>query len=247
MTQTTAAIKVNAFGDVIISGEPQSVSIALQGYDCEKECIILKLTRPENTPSFSPVAEKNGWHLYANAVALARCPRPVKNELSVTQVIVQLVDEEGKSSILMIHNRKSPHGFACPGGMRDPEDEDQMACGAREVYEETGLAVEKASLKPVGEYACYCNAYDEKWRVVNFIYACRIEMTRKAIEGLLDSFVVNDEIDQLVAVPVDNLIREDVTVLTRMHHHVFAIKRVLGMNRDEKAKFDYLENYRIYE
>eukprot|EP01121_Diplochlamys_sp_Union-15-3_P011850 TRINITY_DN3474_c0_g1_i1.p1 TRINITY_DN3474_c0_g1~~TRINITY_DN3474_c0_g1_i1.p1 ORF type:complete len:248 (-),score=39.19 TRINITY_DN3474_c0_g1_i1:17-760(-) len=239
-----ATVKVNRFQDVIITGHPSDVKQILTEYKMDKDSLIIKSHLKEEYESFHYLCEKNGYHLHANDIAFKKCPIPIDGEINGGLVIPVLKDEYEKKYFLLVNRTYSAFGYSFPAGLRDVADDDYKECAVREAKEETGVTCNKLDLVEYGQYTCTYTAYEEKWENTTFMYWTEISMKRKEIESLVQRFTPNNEISKIVAIDGDEIKQMDHPKI--MEHHLFAIKRIMGLNKDEKPHFPYLLKYEIY-
>lgn len=98
----------------------------------------------------------------------------IETPLLAVDIIIEL-EQYSPPSIVFIERRKSPHGWAFPGGFVDP-GETLMHAACREALEETGLVIEPKTL-----LSLYSNPKrDARGHVISAVYIATANQTPKA-------------------------------------------------------------------
>lgn len=133
-------------------------------------------------------------------------PRPVTPALAVDGLV-----RDAQGRVLLIRRKNPPEGWALPGGFVDVGEDPTAAC-AREVREETGVAVAVESLG--GVYGRPDR--DPRGHTVSIVYRCRVIggspegaddaaearfFTPEEVASLRLAFDHREVLDELVGIP----------------------------------------------
>ena len=146
---------------------------------------------------------KDFEEILARLRSAPRPESPAAPDAKRAAVAIGLVANEGRTELLMIQRAVregdpwSGHmGF--PGGRRDSNDSDDLACALRETHEEIG-----ADYAANGELVCQLSDVNTGWRadrpemlVAPFVFALKE----------LPAFRLNHEVDSVLWVPLDFLL-----------------------------------------
>jgi 8-oxo-dGTP diphosphatase len=139
------------------------------------------------------------------------------NNGTIKIVAALICDEAGR--VLLVRKRRTT-AFMQPGGKRD-SGEDDTATLSREIAEELGCSVVRASIRSLGEFDAIA-ANEPGWRVQASLY--RIDV--------IGDIAASREIDETIW--IDPAAPPDIALAPLTREHVLplaAMKRVTGMAR----------------
>jgi 8-oxo-dGTP pyrophosphatase MutT (NUDIX family) len=264
-------VEKNKFGDIIISGYLLHVLDELNKIDIENDSVILKITDNEKDGSsleqffldieykVTYVGSKEDRYIYVNDANLKKCPRPIDGKVNRALAMIVLVEQcndddddsekekKKEKHFLLVDKNDYPRGLSLPGGCLDISDKDSLSCAIRETKEETGLDLklhEKRTEEVCAKFESISfPLYGEKWESQTDIYHIGVEITSERVENMLKIFRPSEEIRGIKIISETKIRNGEHPAISE--HHLFCIKRLLGLNLDQEPKFPYLKSFEI--
>jgi len=243
MDSDIVAVKVNKFGDTIVEAPSSgAVESFLSQYDSSKVTILKirskNLTNSTRDPlkDFTFVHSAKGIDIYANKLAKEKCPPIIDGRLcGVVAAVIVNVDSEQFAVLVKDRTKAS---LTNPAGFVAESSEAPVETAKREVFEETGLVVEK--LVPCGRSSRKYLAYDNEFSNETDIFYAQVTITQDEMEKATKH---NDhEIEKVYFLPIDRVSLDKVATGLEypiMEHHVtilrFVISGIQGQEIDWKA------------
>lgn len=183
--------------------------------NCEKS-VILKSHSEYKGKGLNFIIKKDGKNIYANNIAQIQCPKII-NGMIRGAVCHIIFTGDGQNKFLAV---KDKHRilFTPPGGTLDNIKESYEDAAVREVFEETGISIDKKNLTDLGFYTNFVSVYNERWESITRIFMAVLPIEEAENIRLPDS----GEIEKI------SLLSDNFDDVTFCRHHVEIAKHALN-------------------
>lgn len=231
-----ATIDINKFGDVLITKStdpthfitnvPNDNPIIYKGFD----------HAPPNS-SLLLDSFKHG-KLFANDLTKKKFPY-IKDDYLLGASTCVIIKQKDKRFAVLVKN-KSNGRITNPVGMHE-QDEDIESCAVREIFEETGITVEKEQLKKLGKWTFNTNFGGLDFNGQTFGFYCVIESPFHDLKDKVNYIDIdNNEISKLIIVDIDDETLAGIEGFSGLH------TRLLRETINRVNQLHYLTSFEFY-
>lgn len=197
------------------------------------EHVIRSGCRINNISSLADVNKGNGDHLFSLMETEVispegnKLPRIVFIRGNATVVVPLLINADtGDERFLMVLQRRIGNGelnLEFPAGMLDHEDDDPVEIAVKELYEETGLQIEKNTLQPLSPKPLFSSsgASDE----AIFYFGCTATVSTDEFESFKNRSCGNADENEHIAVSLiekDAVLNETISLQAQLGYFLFS-------------------------
>src|SRR3989304_7436465 len=162
--------------------EDNKINIIVNEYN---EKIIIKTKLTFNHKDFTLIGFTSVLNIYANRIAISKCPMLIDNMINGTTMITIVATENTTNIILVQKTVSNKFGLVNPGGLFSSRNESFEQCAIREMCEETGLVYNSENVTECGEFETDYFCYDEKWHNLTKIFTVTLNMSEADLNNNL--------------------------------------------------------------
>lgn len=238
------SINVNKYNDKIITSTNPVTALPLEEliekmYNKE-ESTIVKTLGDFNYEDFVFVGQHGATKIFANTIALKKCPTIINN-MFTGSAVVTFVTCETETYVVLVQRVIGNQLLTNPCGLRGNADESFEKCAIREMFEETGIVGSLENIIYQGEFEFGYFCYDETWPNTTKVFSTNLLASNDALNDILTHKDLNGKINKTFTINVKELDSPNCPKISE--HHLCAIKHILENRVDSKYNFPYLKSF----